>query len=229
MRRRLDYVHPFGQQRAEARAAFEHGIPAARLLMPGPVDPAKVVRHRKLGCSGQISHAHAGPRHPRAIVDQPVDVIEMTVGQLHRIAQRAAIGRLTQNALAHPFGQQRGGDIGVEIFVKQRDQPPDFGTLGGSAVDHRRAIDRFFEIFGNRPAISQGYAFLLVHQHRGAPGGIEVEEHVRCRPRVFAHQIIGDVLFAQQQADLAAERAERELMKLPHNRSDHAAIRGPNP
>jgi hypothetical protein len=89
-------------------------------------------------------------------------------------------------------------------------------ALGGGAVDHRIAIDRFLEIFGDRAAIGDDDVLVLIGDHRGAPGGVQVEEHVRCCPRVFAKQIERNVLFAQQQPDLAAERAERELMELPH-------------
>ncbi len=204
MRRRLDHIHAFGQQRAEAGAALEHSVPAARLFMARPIDPAEIIRHRNLRGSGKIGHAHRRSGHPRAVVDQPVEIIEMAVSQLHRLAQHTAIRRLTQHeAFFHPLRQQRRRDIGVEILVKQRDQTADLGSLGGGAIDHRRVINRLLEIFGNRAAIRQNEAFLLVHHHGRAASRVEIEEQIRRCPGIFAAQFIGNVLLAHQQADLA--------------------------
>ena len=91
MRRRLDHFHPFGQQRAEAGAALEHGVPAARLFVARPVDPAEVIRDRNLRGSRKIGQAHGRSGQPRAVVDQLIDVVEMPVRQLHRFAQIARL------------------------------------------------------------------------------------------------------------------------------------------
>src|SRR5690348_17164273 len=53
MRGRMDALHLFLQQRAEAGAALADRIPGPRLLVPGPVDPAQIVRHRKLRRGGE--------------------------------------------------------------------------------------------------------------------------------------------------------------------------------
>ena len=72
-------------------------------------------------------------------------------------------------------------------------------------------------------------AIVAFQMQRPVFGGVEIEEHVRGSPRIFADEVEGDVLFAEQQPDLATERAERELMELPHDVVAHAAIRGANP
>ena len=112
--------------------------------------------------------------------------------------------------------QQRRGDIAEEILIEQRDQPPDLGAAGRRAVDHRVLVDRLFEILADRAAIDQGQPLLGIVQHRGAPSRIHREKFVAPFPRVLAPQLIADALLAQQQANLAAERAERELIELPH-------------
>ena len=193
--------------------------------MSGPVDPAEIVRDRNLRRRSEIGEAHGRSRHPRAVVDQPVEVVEVAVRELHRIAQRTAVGRLAQDALPHAFRQQRSGDVGVEILVEQRDQPADLGTLGGGAVDHRRTLDRFLEILSDRAAIGERDVLFRIDDHRRAPGRIEVEEHVGRGPGVFAHQFEWDVLFAQQQPELAAEGAQRELMEEPHGGASMPQIR----
>src|SRR3546814_12120700 len=69
---------------------------------------------------------------------------------------RAAVGRLAvDDALLHPFEQQRAGDFIIEILVKPGDEAANLGTAGGGAVDHRLALDRFLEVFGDRIAVDQ--------------------------------------------------------------------------
>lgn len=53
------------------------------------------------------------------MVDQIVDIVEMLVRRLHRLVQRAAVGRLTvDDALLHPFEEQRAGDFEIEFLVE---------------------------------------------------------------------------------------------------------------
>ena len=49
-----------------------------------------------------------------------------------------------------------------------------------------------------------------------SPAGIEVHELVAPLPRIFAHQLVADALFGEDQADLARKGTERELEQLPH-------------
>ena len=213
----LDHLHPFGQQRAEAGAAFDHGVPGCGLFVPGPIEPAQIVRHRKLRGSGQIGQAERGAGQPLAVIDQVIDVIEVLVCQLHRLAQHAAIGGLAiDQPFLHPLVQQRRGDIAEEVFVEQRGQAANFGAGGGGTVDQRVLVHRLFEVFADRATIAQGNPALAFMHHRGAPGRIEREEIVARFPRVFAPQFIRHALFAELQADLAAERTQGELVKLPH-------------
>src|SRR6187402_1296461 len=46
--RRRDAFHLLAQQRAEARAALHHAVPAVRFVVAAPVDPAEVVGDRDL-------------------------------------------------------------------------------------------------------------------------------------------------------------------------------------
>ena len=176
--------------------------------MARPVDPAKIVRDRDLRSGGKVSQAHRRTGQPGAVIDQIVDVIKVLMRQLHRFAQGAGIGRLTHDQpLLHPFVHQRAGDIAIEILIEQRDQTADFGAVGGGAVDHRVLVDRFLEIFADRPAINQGHRLGRIMQHRSASGGVQIAEFVAPFPRVLAQQFIADALLAEQQTDLAAERA----------------------
>ena len=151
------------------------------------------------------------------MVDQIVDIVEMVVRRLHRLAQRAAVGGLAvDDALLHPLEQQRARHLVKEILVEPRDQTADLGTLRGGAVDHRLALDRLLEIFGDRIAVDQHLPATLVDHHRGAAGGVEVDELVAPLPRRLAQQFIADPLFAQQKPDLAGKGTKRKLIELPH-------------
>src|SRR3546814_2481486 len=72
-------------------------------------------------------------------------------------------------------------------------------------------------------SVHQHLAARLVDHHRGASGGVEVDELVAAFPRRFAHQFISDALFAQQKTDLARKGTERELIELPHGSGIAAA------
>ncbi|PAV69804.1 hypothetical protein WR25_10463 [Diploscapter pachys] len=101
--------------------------------------------------------------------------------------------------------------------VEPRHQPANFGAVGGGAVDRRRLVDRFLEIFADRHRIDQRRARAAgVDHHRRFARGVHVHELVAPLPRRFAHQLIADALFTEQQPHLAAERAQGELVELPH-------------
>src|SRR3546814_1058183 len=71
----------------------------------------------------------------------------MVVRRLHRLAQRAAVGRLAvDDAFLHPFEQQGAGDFVIEVVVEPCGQPADLGAVRRGAVDHRLAFDGFLEI-----------------------------------------------------------------------------------
>src|SRR3546814_3261575 len=88
--------------------------------------------------------------------------------------------------------------------------------LGGGPVDHRLALDRFLEIFGDRIAVDQKLAALLIDHDRGTAGRVEVDEFVASFPRRFAHQLITNALFAEQKENFARAGTKGELIELPH-------------
>ena len=153
------------------------------------------------------------------MIGQPVEIVEMRVRQLHRFADDPRVGRLAQHqSLLHPFVQQRHGDVAEKVFFEQRDQPANLGAGECRAVDHRRAVDRLFEEFADRGRVAQDDALLGLLDHRHAACVVHVEEVVVSLPRVEPLEAEGHALFAQQDAYLAAERAEGELVDGPHAR-----------
>ena len=120
--------------------------------------------------------------------------------------------------LDHPLVEQRLRHVAIELRIEPRHQPADLGPIGRRAVDHRDALDRFLEIFAYRHRIDQDDAPLVIGHHRGLPGGVHVDESVAPFPGVFAHQLIADILLVEQDAELARERTQRELIELPHRR-----------
>ena len=85
---RLDDFHSLGQQGPKAGPAFEHRVPARGLFVPVPIKPAQIIRHRDLRGGRQIGQAHRRTRQPRTVIDQVVNIIQVFVRQLHRLAQR---------------------------------------------------------------------------------------------------------------------------------------------
>ena len=165
----------------------------------------------------EVGEAHRCAGEPGAVVDQIVDIIEMLVRGLHRLAQRAGIGGLAvDDALLHPLEEQRPGNLEIEILVEPGDEAADLGAIGGGAVDHRCALDRFLKVFADRPAVAQGQPALRVVQHRHPARRVEVEKFVARFPRVFTPQLVADALLGHQQTQLAAEGAQGELEELPH-------------
>ena len=45
MRRGIDHFHPFAEQGAEAGARLHHRVPILGLLVPAPIERAKIVDH----------------------------------------------------------------------------------------------------------------------------------------------------------------------------------------
>src|SRR6185369_2207292 len=132
-------------------------------------------------------------------------------------AQDPAVGRLAvDQALLHSFVQERPCHVAEEILVKQGDEAADLGPHLGGAVDQRVLVDCFLEIFADRPAVDEGDPPFGIGDDRCARRRVLVKEFVTLFPRVFAPQLEGHALFGEVQANLAAERAEGELMELPH-------------
>ena len=212
-----DHFHPLAQQRAKAGARFHHRIPVLGLLVPAPVERAEIIDDRQMRRRGEVDQAQARPRQPAAMVEQIVHVIEMAVGDPHRLAQHAGIGRFAAHQpFAHPLVHQRLDHFAEQFFVEPFGQPADFGAGDRIAVDHRHLVDRLVEIFDDRLAPDQRDPRRAVDQHRGFAGGIEVDILVAPLPRIFAHQLMRHALFAEHEADLARERTKRELEQLPH-------------
>ncbi len=123
--------------------------------------------------------------------------------------------------LDHALEHQRLDDLGIELLVKPGDEPSDFRARGRVASDHRRLVDRLFEIFADHVRIAQRQ--LPLHHHRRLAGGVEVDELVALQPGRFADQLIAHALLAEHQPDLAGKGAERELEEVPH---DHPCLDG---
>src|SRR3546814_19438962 len=59
-----------------------------------------------------------------------------------------------------------------------------------------------------------------VHHHRSLDGLVQHNELVAPLPGQFAHQLVCNALFGENQANLAGERTERELVNLPHRQGN---------
>src|SRR3546814_15283907 len=59
-----------------------------------------------------------------------------------------------------------------------------------------------------------------VHHHRSLDGRVQHNELVAPLPGQFAHQLVCNALFGENQANLAGERTERELVNLPHRQGN---------
>ena len=151
------------------------------------------------------------------MVEQVIEIVEVPVGDLHRLAKHCRIGTFaTDQPLAHPLVHQRLDHFAKQFLVEPLGQPADLGTHRRIAVEHRRLVDRLVEIFADRLASDQGQAKLGLDQHRGLARRIEVHELVASLPRIFAHQFMRHALLAEHQANLARKGTERELEQLPH-------------
>ena len=82
------------------------------------------------------------------------------------------------------------------------------------------------KIFADRLAVDQRQRLARIAQHGRAAGRIERVERVAPFPWVLAHELERDPLFAQGEADLAAERTKGKAMQLPHGGSPCRKARG---
>ncbi len=226
MRRGDDDFHALAEQRAEAGAGFHDRIPVLGGLVAAPVEGAEIVDHREVRGGGEVGQAQPGAGDPAAVVEEIVDIIEVVVGDLHRLAQDAGVGRAVgDEALAHPLVHQRLDHFAEQFFVEPVRQPADLGAGDAVAVDHRHAVDRLVEIFADRLASDQHRACCLVDQHRGLAGGVQIDKFVAPLPRIFAHQLMRYAFLAKHQPDLAREGTKRELEQLPHGGAALARMR----
>ena len=183
--------------------------------MAGPVDPAEIVRNRKLGGGVDVGDAECRAGKPAVLVEKIFDILQMRLGGARGLAQAPAVRHLARHhPLQEAFAKKRRRDLRVEPLAEPGGQPPRLGALGGGCPDERRAGHRLVEIFKDGRGIGEHERAPL--EGRRLAGRVERRKRIRPLPGPCLDELEDLALLCQRKAHRAREGAERELVQPPH-------------
>ena len=164
--------------------------------MAAPVDLAEIVEDRQRRRRGEVGIGDARPGQPVARAGQPVGVFHVLAHIGARRADRARIGRaaaqrLGHQRLQHAFAHQMPRHLALGLDQIPVGEPADFGAvhrvLGKQPAVALQNAAGLVEIFGDDMRADDRHVALR-KQHRQRAGGVQRQEFLAPRPRLFLDQ-----------------------------------------
>src|SRR5262245_18165383 len=166
---------------------------------------------------GDVGEAEALAGEEAAPLGEPADVVEVVadvgVAGAHRRRVRLA---QPEEALEHLLAVEVVGHLAREFAVEPRGEAARLGALARVLAEQPRLGSRLLEVLADRRRVAHRRA-VVVDEHRHGARRVEGEVLGPPLPRLLDAQLGLDALLAQDNADLARERAQPEVVESGHD------------
>ena len=218
MRRRRGAGDAVCQDLPETGARLDPGVPVLGRAVLLPRDIAQIVDAGQVRRGAEIGEAEVFAGEPTAPFDQPFNIGEMGM----RVAAAGQDGAAVRFAVPEEpfhdlFINEVYRDLVVELSVEPVDQTAHFRPCHGALADKRRFAVHFVEIFADRLRSDHPRA-VFVDQQRHFTHRVERQEGVVAFPGFLNLQFEVELLFAEDQPDLAAKGRQPKMVQKQHGR-----------